>query len=135
MPLRHQIELGMTLALFLYLGAFKMARTRWRTHLALAGLGFLTDMYATALMIRLREEDTHSFWSLPWKIQVHTSFAIIAILVFVGVATMGLEAHGAKERGESAHYSHYRAWHVWGVKYLFLPVWILAYSSGFLLAF
>lgn len=129
---RHQIELFMTVAFASYLGAFFTARKHWWAHLLLACFGFVADMYATCLMVMVLGEDSFSFSRMPPGIKFHAYMAFVAILAFVIQALLGYQA---EEHPDTKKRILYRTWHIKSAKWMFLPVWIVTYASGFALPF
>lgn len=132
MAIRHQIELWMTVAFMLYLGAFFLARKRWNTHVILATLGFVADMYATYLM---SFSSIGGNMNLPLSVEVHTLLAAAAISAFCFLAAFGLQTLRYKKEFEWYSYRLWKNWHIKWAKFVFLPIWILTYLSGFALVF
>ena len=130
MTTQHSIELWMTLALALYIGAFVIARRAWTVHVVLALSGFVADMYATYLMAMVSRGGLGNFLNIPLSIQVHTLLALFAVGMFLIQATLGYKTWRSKEMWR---YELYRRRHITFAKWVFLPVWFLAYGSGLLL--
>ena len=109
------IEVLMTMALLLYFFAFYLARSfpqeRWR-HIFVACLAFALDVGATIKMFQM---DLHLD---NWLVMLHTYLGIIALSLFVVQGTLGIMRK--------------RKQHIFFAKYVFLPTWVVSYSSGFL---
>src|ERR1035437_3707613 len=131
MPIARQIEVWMTVAFLFYLAAFFLARKAWHTHIILAVCGFIADMYATWLMVGMSRSGT-SFWTISHGLQFHTLMAFVAIIAFLLQAGLGLRLMSTNDIITCAKYWKY---HTRSAKYVFLPIWVLTYGSGFALAF
>ncbi len=133
MQTRYMIELGMTVALVLYLCAFRVARVNWGLHVALALAGFSADFAATVLMTQIRLADHSSLWSAPTPVILHVCLSSLALFLFFIVGAWGLQAKTAKREGDAKQYLSCRARHVFWMRWIFLPTWGLAFASGFML--
>lgn len=109
------IETLMTIALGLYFLAFYFARKykkeRWK-HIVTASVAFIIDAYATYIMFQM---DLHLD---NWVVIVHTYLGLIALSLFLVQGTLG----ALRKRKQ----------HIFFAKYIFLPTWVVSYSSGFL---
>ena len=109
------IELLMTEALLLYFFAFYLARSfpkeRWR-HVFVACIAFILDAGATYKMWQM---DLHLD---NWVVVVHTYLGLIALSLFVVQAVLGIMRK--------------RKQHIFFAKFVFLPMWVISYFSGFL---
>ena len=112
----NKIEILMSMALFLYFLAFYLARhfpmERWR-HIFVACMAFLYDASATYLMFLTNTETKN------WILWLHSYFGLIALGLFLIQGTLGILRK--------------RKLHIVFAKYVFLPAWVISYSSGFLL--
>lgn len=127
MAIRHQIEMFMTIALVLYSVAFVLARKKQaRTHVFIALLGFLFDLYATYLMSTFNQYTTLGSQSVV--IQVHTWLAILALSMFFVQAILGVATY--LDRRDPHLFIKHRRRHITFAKWVFFPTWIVAYLSG-----
>jgi len=109
----------MTIALILYFASYIIARRRgpyFMTHIPIAIIGFLFDMYATFLMYILPHKHDYGI-----VLTIHTTLTLIAISLFVVQSYYGIR--------------RYRDKHRLFAEKVYLPMWIVAYMSGFLLFF
>ncbi len=131
MEIKHQIEIWMSVAFLLYLFAFFVARRHWNIHVLTALFGFFADMYATYLMWLLLSGNGVVLIQFPLTLKVHIALSVLAILAFFFQAALGLKALSEIQLVRS----RYRILHIKSAKCMFLPIWIVAYLSGFALAF
>jgi len=78
---------SMTLALVLYSVAFYLARGYRKTHISLASIAFVLDLYATYLM------ETKQLIAANYSgllLGIHISVSLLALLSFLAVAAFGL---------------------------------------------
>jgi hypothetical protein len=68
--------------------------------------------------------------NMPSGIKFHGYMALVAIIAFLVQAGLGFQA--TQNAGTPSGY-RYRTWHVKSAKWMFLPVWIITYASGFAL--
>ncbi len=119
-----EIKLLMTLALVFYAIAITLGRNhrkwnipRW-VHFSAGFTGFILDMWATWEMERLR----HAGWegySENWFLFGHTIVSTLAIIFFLSMVFLGAR-HKIKIH-------RFVAW------YVFVPAWVLSYTSGIFL--
>lgn len=128
MTVQHAIEFTMTVAFLLYLGAFA-TRRNLDLHIGMAVLGFAFDMLATGLMVWMQRESEISFWQLSAMIKVHIVLSVFALFAFFVQAALGYKL----QQYEIGKWRHYRKLHIRWAKYVFIPTWLCAYGSGFLL--
>jgi len=109
------IEILMTFALAFYFLAFWLARKykkeRWK-HISIACFAFALDVAATYQMWLM---DLHLD---NWVVKLHTILGLVAISLFLVQGTLGIMRK--------------RKLHIFFAKYIFLPFWVISYSSGFL---
>ncbi|MDD5376723.1 MAG: hypothetical protein PHH16_01265 [Candidatus Gracilibacteria bacterium] len=112
-----QIELLMTVALFLYGIAYAMARNKNKYHKAVAAVGFSMDTYGTMLMFQIKK----GVWMTGiLASDVHTILSLAALSLFFIQLTLGL--------------TRKIKWHRRFALRIFFPVWALAFLSGAFLA-
>ena len=112
----------MTIAIVLYFVAFYIAKKGgefWWTHIVVAIVAFLFDAYGTYLMWEIGVwEGIVDIFTIRF---VHTSLSVLALLLFFVQAGLGVA------RKPKAHR--------WFAVKIFLPTWVVAYMSGFLMIF
>ena len=109
------LEVIITVAMVMYFMAYFIAKSNtsgWWTHIPVAIAAFILDMYATFLMW---EGD---FTNASWVVIVHTGLTLIAIALFFVQGYLGIMRK--------------REAHIFFAKRVFLPAWVISYSSGFL---
>ena len=109
---------SMTLALVLYAVAFSLARIKHKTHITLASMGFILDLYATYLM------ETRQLIAVNFSralLGFHITISLLALTSFMLVATLGV----MKKRNE----------HLKLLKWFFIPSWLISYATGMVLIF
>lgn len=106
------IEILMTVALALYFLAFYLARkVKWRpVHITVALIAFFIDVQATIMMYQM---DLHLD---NWVVILHTYLGLLALSLFLVQGYLGMMRK--------------RKQHIFFAKYIFLPVWVVSYSSG-----
>ncbi|MDH5692461.1 MAG: hypothetical protein OEZ47_05095 [Gammaproteobacteria bacterium] len=116
-----EIKIIMTIALVFYATAIVLGKKhrkwgvpRW-CHISAGVTGFVLDMWATWMMEQLRDHSTSNFFD-NWFLVGHTVVSTLAIVLFLGMITLGLT------RKINIH--RFVAW------YAFVPVWFLSYTSG-----
>jgi len=112
------LEILMTIALAIYFLGYYIARNGakyWYLHIPVVFVAFIMDMYATYLMFLVDSDLT------GWIVITHTSLTLIAISLFLVQATLGLLRK--------------RKYHIMFAQRVFLPMWVISYSSGFLFIF
>lgn len=122
----------MTVAFFLYIAAFVLARQHfsWKTHVVVAIAGFLADMYATTLMVRVFESEGIGFLRTHNLLRLHVALSLVALFAFLIQAWLGLRIM----RTMSPHARiRKRAEHSRFAVVIFFPTWVSAYVSGFAL--
>lgn len=112
-----EIELLMTVALFLYFAAYRMAKNKNKYHKVIAIIGFLMDIYGTILMFYIKQGIVISG---NVRSDVHTILSLLAIFLFFVQLTLGLRKK--------------ILWHRRFAIWIFFPVWILSFLSGGFLA-
>ena len=113
MSVIHEIELLMTLALFLYVIAYRMAKNKNRHHKILATIGFLMDAYGTFLMFQIKKGVIIS--GILYS-DIHTILSLAALSFFFIQLALG----SMKKI----------AWHRWFALRVFFPAWALSFISG-----
>ncbi len=112
----------MTIAIILYFAAFYIAKKRWGlwwTHIPVAVVAFFFDAYGTYLMWEIGVWDGMiDIFTIQF---VHTSLSVVALALFFAQAGLGM---ARKPRA-----------HRWFAVKIFLPTWVIAYMSGFLMIF
>ncbi|NCP77281.1 hypothetical protein GW819_01505 [Candidatus Gracilibacteria bacterium] len=117
MSILIQIELLMTVALFLYGIAYVMAKNKNKWHKAVAIVGFLMDAYGTLLMFQIKKGG----WMTGVLVSdIHTILSLVALILFFVQLTLGL--------------TRKIKWHRRFALWVFFPVWALAFLSGAFLA-
>lgn len=110
------IEMLMTFALMLYFTAFicarKLPRELLLVHIIVALVAFSFDVGATIIMWKMDLQLDN------WVVYLHTWLGIIALSLFLVQGTLGIMRK--------------RKAHIFFAKYIFLPMWVISYSSGFL---
>lgn len=110
--------ISMTLALVLYAVAFNLARSRHKTHITLASIAFVLDLYATYLM------ETKQLIAVNYSgllLGTHISVSLLALISFLAVAAFGIFKK--------------RQYHLVMLKWIFIPAWLASYLSGMYLIF
>lgn len=114
----YSAVISMTLALFLYAIAFRLAGQHHKTHIGFAVMGFVLDLYATYLMETKQLIATNYSGLL---LGTHISVSLLALLSFMLVAMFGLMK-------KKQH-------HLKLLKWLFIPAWLVSYVTGMILIF
>ncbi len=105
----HIIELLVTIAFILYVVSFIIANRNVQTHIKIAVVAFILDIYATFIMFTISEKIDFN---------IHTILSLVAIGLFCIQAFLGL--------------LKLKEIHIIFAKWIFLPVWVLSFFSGFI---